>query len=75
LPARRSPPRPISSAFKREFGETPHRYLQRRRIERAADLLRESDRLTHATIWVLDQDEALAFYDNSGNWFSLTQRS
>jgi AraC-like DNA-binding protein len=44
LPARRSPPRPISSAFKREFGETPHRYLQRRRIERAADLLRESDR-------------------------------
>jgi catechol 2,3-dioxygenase-like lactoylglutathione lyase family enzyme len=32
-------------------------------------------RLTHATIWVLDQDEALAFYDNSGNWFSLTQRS
>ena len=31
-------------SFKREFGETPHRYLQRRRIERAATLLRESDR-------------------------------
>ena len=30
-------------SFKREFGETPHRYLQRRRIERAATLLRETD--------------------------------
>ena len=125
-------------SFKREFGETPHRYLQRRRIERAATLLRETDRtvteisldvgfqrpqlvhdrvpgdhgrdadrlprpparraagdgpgllhddvdakeqfsasrmsrarhtvrpmitkLSHATIWVLDQDEALTFY-------------
>jgi AraC-like DNA-binding protein len=29
--------------FKREFGETPYRYLQRRRIERAADRLRETD--------------------------------
>jgi AraC-like DNA-binding protein len=31
-------------SFKREFGETPHRYLQRRRIERAADQLRETDK-------------------------------
>jgi AraC-like DNA-binding protein len=31
-------------SFKREFGETPHSYLQRRRIERASDLLRETDR-------------------------------
>jgi AraC-like DNA-binding protein len=31
-------------SFKRAFGETPHQYLQRRRIERAADLLRETDR-------------------------------
>ena len=30
-------------SFKRAFGETPHQYLQRRRIERAADLLRETD--------------------------------
>jgi AraC-like DNA-binding protein len=26
------------------FGETPHRYLQRRRVERAMELLRETDR-------------------------------
>ncbi|GAA1891640.1 helix-turn-helix transcriptional regulator [Lapillicoccus jejuensis] len=29
--------------FKRVFGETPHRYLQRRRVERAMFLLRTSD--------------------------------
>jgi AraC-like DNA-binding protein len=30
--------------FKETFGETPHRYLQRRRVERAMFLLRETDR-------------------------------
>src|SRR3954454_19137641 len=30
--------------FKRTFGETPHRYLQRRRLERSMALLRETDR-------------------------------
>jgi transcriptional regulator GlxA family with amidase domain len=30
--------------FKATFGETPHRYLQRRRVERAMFLLRETDR-------------------------------
>lgn len=29
--------------FRSTFGETPHRYLQRRRIERAMFLLRETD--------------------------------
>jgi transcriptional regulator GlxA family with amidase domain len=31
-------------SFRACFGETPHRYLQRRRVERAMFLLRESDR-------------------------------
>jgi AraC-like DNA-binding protein len=31
-------------SFKATFGETPHRYLQRRRIERAMYLLRTTDR-------------------------------
>ena len=31
-------------SFKTTFGETPHRYLQRRRVERAMFLLRETDR-------------------------------
>jgi transcriptional regulator GlxA family with amidase domain len=30
--------------FRSTFGETPHRYLQRRRVERAMWLLRETDR-------------------------------
>jgi AraC-like DNA-binding protein len=30
--------------FKETFGETPHRYLQRRRLERAMALLRETQR-------------------------------
>jgi len=30
--------------FKATFGETPHRYLQRRRVERAMFLLRETER-------------------------------
>src|SRR3984893_1363674 len=30
--------------FRATFGETPHRYLQRRRVERAMFLLRETDR-------------------------------
>jgi AraC-like DNA-binding protein len=30
----------FSRSFKQAFGETPHRYLQRRRIERAQELLR-----------------------------------
>ena len=30
--------------FKATFGETPHRYLQRRRVERAMYLLRATDR-------------------------------
>src|ERR1700733_15760659 len=30
--------------FRAKFGETPHRYLQRRRVERAMFLLRATDR-------------------------------
>jgi transcriptional regulator GlxA family with amidase domain len=34
----------FSRTFRATFGETPHRYLQRRRVERAMALLRETDR-------------------------------
>jgi AraC-like DNA-binding protein len=33
----------FARSFKRAFGETPHRYLQRRRVERATELLRGTD--------------------------------
>ncbi|MGE9782232.1 helix-turn-helix transcriptional regulator [Janibacter sp. G368] len=37
-------PAHFSRQFAATFGETPHRYLQRRRIERAMTLLRDHDR-------------------------------
>jgi AraC-like DNA-binding protein len=35
-------PSHFSRQFRATFGETPHRYLQRRRVERAMELLRET---------------------------------
>ncbi|MFI7598764.1 helix-turn-helix domain-containing protein [Actinoplanes sp. NPDC049681] len=37
-------PAHFARTFRATFGETPHRYLQRRRVERSMFLLRESDR-------------------------------
>jgi len=37
-------PAHFSRCFRTVFGETPHRYLQRRRVERSMFLLRETDR-------------------------------
>ncbi|SFY46875.1 helix-turn-helix domain-containing protein [Streptomyces sp. F-1] len=37
-------PAHFSRTFRATFGETPHRYLQRRRVERAMYLLRETGR-------------------------------
>jgi AraC-like DNA-binding protein len=37
-------PAHFARSFRSVFGETPHRYLQRRRVERSMFLLRETDR-------------------------------
>ena len=37
-------PAHFNRQFRATFGETPHRYLQRRRVERAMELLRETNR-------------------------------
>jgi AraC-like DNA-binding protein len=37
-------PAHFSRQFRATFGETPHRYLQRRRVERAMELLRATDK-------------------------------
>ncbi|MEE4420717.1 MULTISPECIES: helix-turn-helix domain-containing protein [Streptomyces] len=37
-------PAHFTRTFRATFGETPHRYLQRRRVERAMFLLRDTDR-------------------------------
>src|SRR5438309_3083858 len=53
-------------SFRAAFGETPHRYLQRRRVERAMFLLRE----THRSI----TDICLEVGFNSLGTFSRTFR-
>src|SRR4051812_5758691 len=42
--AARLSPAHFSRSFRRTFGETPHQYLLTRRLERAAALLRNTDR-------------------------------
>ncbi len=42
--AARLSPAHFSREFHRTFGESPHRYLLTRRLERAAELLRTTDR-------------------------------
>src|SRR3954451_24245697 len=42
--AARLSPAHFSREFRREFGEPPHQYLLTRRLERAASLLRATDR-------------------------------
>src|SRR5262249_20905663 len=37
-------PAHFARTYRQVFGETPHRYLQRRRVERSMFLLRETDR-------------------------------
>ncbi|GHH65025.1 hypothetical protein GCM10017772_02470 [Promicromonospora soli] len=59
-------PSHFSRSFRATFGETPHRYLQRRRIERAMALLRDTaDPVT---------DVALMVGSNSLGTFSRTFR-
>ncbi|WP_460887924.1 helix-turn-helix domain-containing protein [Promicromonospora xylanilytica] len=59
-------PSHFSRSFRATFGETPHRYLQRRRIERAMALLRDT---THPVT-----DVALLVGSNSLGTFSRTFR-
>ena len=44
-------PSRFSRVFKDTFGETPHRYLQRRRVERAMTLLRQTERPVTQVAW------------------------
>ena len=60
-------PAHFTRTFRATFGETPHRYLQRRRVERAMFLLRETGRST--------TDISFAVGFNSPGTFSRTFRA
>jgi AraC-like DNA-binding protein len=60
-------PAHFSRQFRATFGETPHRYLQRRRVERAMELLRE----THSPVTDICFDVGF----NSLGTFSRTFRA
>ncbi|WP_157571070.1 helix-turn-helix domain-containing protein [Nocardioides insulae] len=46
-------PAHFARIFKQTFGETPHRYLQRRRIERAMAMLRDTDTSVTEIAWAV----------------------
>ena len=46
-------PSHFSRTFKATFGETPHRYLQRRRVERAMYLLRSTSTSVTEVCWAV----------------------
>jgi transcriptional regulator GlxA family with amidase domain len=56
--------------FRATFGETPHRYLQRRRVERAMFLLRTTDR----TVTDICFAEAVARLRPQGTFSEMTRR-
>lgn len=51
-------PSQLGRVFKEVFGETPHRYLRRRRVERAMTLLRQTDRPVTEVACDVDDDSA-----------------
>lgn len=54
-------PAHFSRRFRATFGETPHRYLQRRRIERACAMLRDTDATVTAIAFAVGFDSLGTF--------------
>jgi AraC-like DNA-binding protein len=58
--AARLSPAHFSREFRRTFGETPHQYLLTRRLERAAALLRSTDRSVTEICFLRNTDRSVA---------------
>jgi AraC-like DNA-binding protein len=69
--ARRSPAH-FSREFARTFGETPHRYLLTRRLERAATLLRTTDRTVADICMTVGLRSVGSFTTSFGRMFGLS---
>ncbi len=58
--------------FRRAFGESPHRYLHTRRLERAAALLRNTDRTVADICLMVGFASVGSFTTSFGRTFGLT---
>ena len=67
-------PAHFSREFRREFGEPPHRYLLNRRLERAAALLRMTDRSVADICFTVGLRSVGSFTTSFGRMFGMTHR-
>jgi AraC-like DNA-binding protein len=64
-------PAHFSREFRRTFGETPHQYLLTRRLERAAELLRNTDRSVMQVCLMVGLRSVGSFTTSFGRAFGL----
>ena len=65
-------PAHFSREFKRAFGETPHQYLLTRRLERAAELLRNTDRPVAEICFTVGLSSVGSFTTSFGRAYGLS---
>jgi AraC-like DNA-binding protein len=70
--AARLSPAHFSREFRRAFGETPHQYLLTRRLERAAALLRNTDRPVAAVCFAVGLRSLGSFTTSFGRAYGLS---
>ena len=70
--AARLSPAHFSREFRRAFGETPHQYLLTRRLERAAALLRHTDRPVSEICFLVGLRSVGSFTTSFGRAFGLS---
>src|SRR5688572_4870497 len=70
--AARLSPAHFSREFRRTFGETPHQYLLTRRLERAAALLRNTDRSIPEICFAVGLRSVGSFTTSFGRAFGLS---
>jgi len=70
--AARLSPAHFSREFRRAFGESPHRYLLTRRLERAAALLRTTDRSVADICFTVGLRSVGSFTTSFGRTYGMT---
>ena len=65
-------PAHFSREFRRAFGDTPHQYLLTRRLERAAALLRNTDRTTSDVCFAVGLRSVGSFTTSFGRAYGLS---